>query len=75
MSDPTEDEDRVRVPQRINLRSHVDRQPCHHGDDEYHAQRHKRSSNEAPAPRIAVRMTTPIRVMPCSNPRDGLAQA
>jgi hypothetical protein len=30
---PAEDEDRVGVPQWIDLRSYVDRQSCHHGGD------------------------------------------
>ena len=52
ISFPAQDEDRVCVPQRIDLRSHVDRQPADHSRDQQQANGYHHPSDATAAPGI-----------------------
>ena len=55
ISGAAEDEYRVGVAQRIDLGSHVHRQPADHGGDQQQADRYHQSSDASPAARITAR--------------------
>jgi hypothetical protein len=64
-----EDEDRVGVPQRIDLWSDVDREPADHGGDQQQADRYHHPSDARPAPAHRHRQPIPRYLsqrLPCA---------
>ena len=71
---PTKDEYRVGVPQRVDLGSHIHRQPTDHGGDHQNADRHHGSSEASPTARIIVRQRATLTSR-CRPRRCGPASA